>query len=80
VKSNYLKIGTLVYTVSKGWDKTKKEGAKVVPCRIIGYQNISGKIHPVLERRGYRHVEVAPETSYIFTDLDEAVDAIKVKK
>ena len=78
--NTHLKIGTLVYTVSKSWEKTKNEGAKVIPCRVVGYQNISNKIYPILERRGYHHKEIDPILNHLFTDLDEAVDKIKTKR
>lgn len=68
------KIGTTLYLVSKGWIGTKKEGAKVLPAKIIGYQNVNGNILPILKRG---KTEIDPTNNQIFESLEEAVDKIK---
>lgn len=71
-------IGKKVFTVHKNWDKTvTKEGAKVIPATVNGYQNIGGKIYPILKSGGK---ELDPEKYHIFTDLEEAITHIVPKK
>lgn len=70
------KIGCIIYCVSKGWKGTKNYGAQVVPAKVIGYQNVEGKVLPIIKSG---KLELNPNTNYIFTDLEEAVEKIKTK-
>jgi hypothetical protein len=69
-------IGKTVYIVHKNWSKTQKEGAKVLSARITGYQNVSGEVLPIL-KSGSKEVDA--ENNHIFTDIKEAVEAIRTK-
>jgi len=71
-------IGKQVFTVHKNWDKTEtKEGAKVVPANVKGYQNIGGKVYPILKSGS---AELDPQMYHIFTDLEEAITNIVPQK
>ena len=72
-----LKIGTTVFLVNKAWKKHQRIGGKVIPARVIGYENVEGEILPILKSG---RVEVSSTHNHIFTDLNDAVDAIRSKK
>ncbi len=69
----YARIGTTVFVVNKASKKAKLPGLKVLPARIIGYQNLGGKIYPILK---VGKVELCPEFNIIFTNLEDAIAAI----
>lgn len=71
------KLDTNVYCVSKAWKDNEHIGAHIIPAKITGYQNIGGKIHPIL-KNGIK--ELSPESNQVFYDLEEAVEKIKSKK
>jgi hypothetical protein len=68
--------GKTVYIVHKGWAKAKNNGAKVTTAKVVGYQNVEGKIVPIL-KSGKQEISVV--NHQIFLDINEAVDAIKSK-
>ncbi len=68
--------GKTVYIVHKGWTKAKNNGARVTPAKVVGYQNVEGKIVPLL-RSGKMEYDAGKHN--IFLDINEAVDAIKSK-
>lgn len=67
------KINTTLYCISKSLIKHKMD-AKVLPAKIIGYQTISGKLHPIL-KQGKN--EINPESQFVFDNLEEAVKHLK---
>lgn len=74
-----LKIGTVVFIVNHSFIKVKQPGGKVLPARIIGYENINGTIFPMLKVPGYKYFPVT--SSYtIFDKLEDAIKAITTKK
>lgn len=71
------KIGSIVYGVHKQYITDKLQGGKVLPCRIIGYENVQGEVQPMLRVVGSKY---APVGYQIFTDLEKAIKAITTKK
>lgn len=71
------KIGTTAYVVAKSFEDREHIGARALPVKIVGYQNIGHKIHPIL-KNGAK--EVSPELNHIFYDLESAIEKIKSKK
>lgn len=74
--STIKKIGTTVYLLNKGWKKTNFRGARLLTGKIKGYQNIEGAIVPIIEVKGK---EVSAQANYIFYDLEQAMEKLKVK-
>ena len=71
------KIGTTVYIVAKSFKDREHIGARVLPAKIAGYQNIDHKIYPIL-KNGSK--ELSPELNHVFYELEEAIEKIKSKK
>lgn len=70
------KIGTVVYAVHKLY-VSKKMGAKVIPCKIIGYENVEGEIVPLLKAINFK-TEIG--SAYTFYDnLNTAIQVITTK-
>lgn len=77
-KKIILPIGTKAFAVTKSWvDKNiQSAGAKVLPCKLITYMNIVGKVIPV-----YQSGKMEITTNhYIYNTLEEAVEAISNPK
>lgn len=72
------KIGTTVYAVHNHYlQKAKtKHGAKVVACKIKGYENVNGKVVPTLKMIGAK-TEMTTENWTLYSTTDDAIDAIK---
>ncbi len=68
------KIGTVLYAVNKAL----QIHAKVLPARVIGYQNVDGTIHPIVKLVGGK--EICPISNKLFDKLEDAVNSIKGKK
>lgn len=67
------KIGQMVYCVNKNYSKNK-EGAKVVPVKVVGYQNIGGNVLPILMRG---KIEYFTQTNKVYDKLEDALEQIK---
>lgn len=73
----FKRIGTTVYAVHNHYlQKNKsKHGAKVVPCKIKAYENIEGKVLPILRAIGSK--TEMPATSWtLYSTTEEAINAI----
>lgn len=73
---NVYKIGTIVYAVHKLY-VDKKMGAKIIPCKIIGYENIDDEIIPILKAINFK-TEIGSAYTF-YDDLNTAVQVIKTK-
>lgn len=71
------KIGTITYLLAKSFKGKEYLGACLIPAKIVGYQNIGGKILPILKSGGK---EQSPELNHIFYDLQEGINQLKGKK
>ncbi len=71
------KIGATVYAVHKHYlEKAKsKHGAKVVACKIKGYENVNGKVLPTLKMIGAK-TEMTTENWTLYDTTDDAINAI----
>lgn len=75
--SEYRKIGTTVYAVHKHYVKAKnKHGAKVIPCKIKGYENLEGTVVPMLKVIG-GEMEVVSTAYNLYSTTEEAIKVIK---
>lgn len=75
--SEYRKIGTTVYAVHKHYVKAKvKHGAKVIPCKIKGYENIEGSVVPMLKVIGNK-MEVVATAYNLYSTTEDAIKVIK---
>jgi hypothetical protein len=72
-----VKIGTTVFLVNKAWKKHQRIGGKVIPAKVTGYENVEGEVLPILKAGS---VEISATHNHIFTDLNDAVNAIRSKK
>lgn len=71
-----LKIGTTVYLVNKSGNKLNMKGSRVIPAKVIGYQNIGGKVFPIVSAG---KIEYDLTHNDLYRDLDKAVEAIESK-
>lgn len=71
------KIGTTCYIVAKAWKNKEHLGAKALPAKIVGYQNLHGKLLPILRSSGK---EQSAETNHVFYSLEEAINQLKCVK
>lgn len=70
------KIGATVYVVHNHYlNAPNKHGAKVIPCKIKGYENIEGKVYPILKIIGSK-TEIVATAYTIFDTTDQAITAI----
>lgn len=67
------KIGTTLYLVNKAW-KSKKHGARIIVARVVTYENYEGTVVPILVNK---KTEYSIKTHKVFTNLEEAVNALK---
>lgn len=59
-------------------DSSTLKGGTVRVCRIKTYKNIEGEIHPLLKVVG-EQVMLDTRNHYIYTRLEDAIEAIKTK-
>lgn len=80
VKKSVTPLGTKAYAVSKAWiDKgAQSAGAKVIPCKLLTYENEGGKVTPIYKSLLSKQ-ELSEKNWYIYSTLDEAVEAIRSK-
>lgn len=74
------KIGTQVYAVHKAYVDNKSIGGIVRVCKIKTYENIGGKILPVLGIGKSNEIKLDRMNHYIYDSLEEAVNAIDINK
>jgi len=76
----HLKIGSMVYAVhNKYVKKEANEGGKIQVCRVKTFQNVGGKIMPVLSVVGNSKMEVNTKQNTVYVELSKAIDAIRSK-
>lgn len=73
------KIGSKIYAVNKRTVDEKLKNGKVLVGRIKSYQNINDEIEPIVQEVGSKK-EIYFNANYFFSDLENAVDAIRTKK
>ncbi len=73
------KIGSKIYAVNKRTVDEKLKNGKVLVGRIKSYQNINDEIEPIVQAVGSKK-EIYFNANYFFSDLENAVDAIRTKK
>lgn len=71
------KIGTQVYLIAKAFKGKAHIGARLIPAKIAGYQNIGGEILPILKSGGK---EISPQLNHICYSLEEGIEILKDKK
>lgn len=75
--SEYRKIGTTVYAVHKHYVKAKiKHGAKVIPCKIKGYENLEGTVVPMLKVIGGK-IEIVATAYNLYSTTEDAINQIQ---
>lgn len=73
-------LGTKAYAIHKNWIKDKPlDGAKIIPCKLLTYVREGGKILQVYQSTFPGRNQLSEENYYIYSSLDEAVDAMKTK-
>lgn len=75
---DFKRIGTTVYAVNNHYlqkDKNK-HGARVVACKIKGYENVNGKVWPLLKMIGAK-TEMTSENWTLYSTTEDAIQAIK---
>ncbi len=66
----------MLYTIIICKKSKSKHGAKVVACKIKGYENVEGKILPILKPIGSK--TEMPATSWtLYSTTEEAISAIR---
>ena len=73
------KIGSKIYAVNKRTVDEKLKNGKVLVGRIKSYQNINDEIEPIVQEVGSKK-EIYFNANYFFSDLENAVNAIRTKK
>lgn len=73
------KINTLIYAIYNGYIGSKISGGRIRIGRIMTYQEMNGRILPVVKEVGTPH-EINPLTNKFFATLEEAIAALKPKK
>lgn len=69
-------IGTKVYVLHKDYVNKKKNGARIIPCRITTYERRNEKIHPVLKEIGGQRTFNGSAAIKVFYDLEKALKAL----
>lgn len=69
-------INKVLYAVNKNWKKSgTKEGAKVIPIKIKGYEHTNGKVVPIVQTL-IKGVFITSHNHTLYENLAEAVEAI----
>ena len=74
-----LKIGSQIYLVHKDYVNKNFNGSSIRICRIKSYQNVNGKVLPIVREVGSSN-SIQAEYYITFQDLDKAIEAISNKK
>lgn len=75
-----LKIGTQIYGVHKTYvESKKKSGSRILVGKVKSYQNINGKVYPIVKEVGSR-VLIDVIMHYLYTDINKAVEAITTEE
>jgi hypothetical protein len=74
----YKRIGTTVYAVHNHYlrNAKTKHGAKVVACKIKGYENVNGVIWATIKMIGSK-TEMTAENWTLYSTTEDAIQAIR---
>ncbi len=75
---SYLPIGTKVYGIHEHYVEKSPIGGKIIPCKIVSYENVDGRIEPIYRKIGAK-VEPSIVTHRFYIDLDEAIKVLSRK-
>ena len=74
-----IKIGDKNYLVHSKYIKENLNGGRILVCKVKSFQNYGGKIMPIYTEVG--NSKHSPDLSVYkpFTDIENAIEAIKTK-
>ena len=72
-----LKIGSQMYAVHSKYPDEKLNGGKIIVCRVKSFEQRKNRILPILTEKGNSKREIDPTSHYIYTNLSDAIDAIR---
>lgn len=76
---NQFKIGAQMFAVHKKYADENIRGGRIIVCRVKTFENKTGDILPVLTEVGNAKREIPADSHYFYTNLSDAIDAIRTK-
>ena len=76
IKVEALTIGSKVFVVNRDYAFKRKAGGKVLPARVVAFENRNNNIEIVMKITGRRD-EVTVVNYVPFINIQKAIDAIK---
>lgn len=67
----YWPIGTKVYAIHNHYVEKSPIGGKIIPCKVVSYENIDGIVEPICRKIGAK-AEPSPHLHTFYIDLEEA--------
>lgn len=75
---SYWPIGTKVYAIHNHYIENSPIGGKIIPCKVVSYENVGGRIEPTCRKIGAKtEPHIGVHTFYL--DLDEALKVLSRK-
>ena len=71
-------IGTKVYAIHNHYVEKSPIGGKIIPCKVVTYENIDGIVEPVCRKIGSK-VEPSITTHTFYSDVNEAIKVLSRK-
>lgn len=75
---DYWPLGMKVYAIHNHYVEKSPIGGKIIPCKVISYENVDGIVEPVCRKIGSK-VEPSIFTHTFYADLGEALKVLSRK-
>lgn len=81
INMNYedLTIGSRVFLVHKVYVEDKRQGGRILVCRVKSFCNLKGKIFPVYSEVGKTNHSPDASVHYVYKDIKKAINAIRTE-
>ena len=76
--NKYWPIGTKVYAIHSHYVNKSPIGGKIIPCKVITYENINGIVEPICKKIGSK-IEPGVSTHVFYSDIKEALKVLSRK-
>lgn len=74
----YWPIGTKVYGIHNHYVEKSPIGGRIIPCKVVSYENVDGCIEPICRKIGTK-IEPSIQTHSFYLDLEYALKILSRK-